>query len=130
MYTHLVIDQEHNRLLCNPSLVGMGEIVEIYEADEQTDRFLVGAHLVKLKDPNHFQVWESDRVSKIGDKCVLRVLYRNRSGVRKRRFSQDEKIIVNMEKGPDHKDIKIRKTKTGSVRNKKTKKRGRPRKKK
>lgn len=116
MYKHLVIDEEHNRLLCNPSLVGTGEIVEIFSMDEQTDRFLMGAQLVKIKDPNEFMFCESERVANIGEKCVLRVLYRNRSGIRKRRFSQDEKIIVNMEKGPDSKDIKVRKAKTGSVR--------------
>jgi len=116
MYKHLIIDEEHNRLLCSPSLVGMGEIVEIFSIDEATERFLSGSQMVKLKDPNEFQICDSSRISKIGEKCVLRVLYRNRSGIRKRRFSQDERVIVNMEKGPSSKEIKVQKAKTGSVR--------------
>ena len=116
MYKHLIIDEEHNRLLCSPSLVGMGEIVEIFSIDEATERFLSGSQMVKLKDPNEFQICDSSRISKIGEKCILRVLYRNRSGIRKRRFSQDERVIVNMEKGPSSKEIKVQKAKTGSVR--------------
>jgi hypothetical protein len=119
MYKHLIIDQEHNRLLCNPSLVGTGEVVEIFSLDESTDSFLSGSQMIKIKDPNEFQVCDSTRISIIGDKCVLRVLYRNRSGVRKRRFCQDEKVIVNLEKGPTSKDVKVHKAKTGSVRTKK-----------
>lgn len=116
MYTYLVIDQEFNRLLCNPPLVGLGEIVEIFEIDENTDRFLSGAQMIKIKDTDEFKVCDSERITKIGNRCVLRVLYRNKSGVRKRKFSQCEKVIVNMEKGPTSKEIKVSKSKTGSVR--------------
>jgi hypothetical protein len=117
MYKHLVIDQEHNRLLCNATLVGTGEIVEIFCMDENTERHLCGTTLLKVAEPNEFRNSDgSTRISIIGEKCVLRVLYRNRSGARRRKFSKDEKVIVNMEKGPTFKEIKVKKAKTGSVR--------------
>lgn len=126
MYKQIIIDQEHNRLLCSPNLVGKGEIVEIFSLDENTDRNTTGKLFIKTEEPNVFQPKSDDSVDPrqyhLGEKCILRVLYRNLSGTKRRKFSADEKTIVNMEHGTNFKEKKVVKAKTGSVRRKRRKK--------
>lgn len=124
MFKCIVIDSEYNKLLCNTNLVGKGELVEIHSLDEDTPPQATGKVLQKISDPNYFIVHNGYDIDadglkyKIGEKCILRVLSKNKSGSRKRRFSKDEKIIVNIESGPNFKEKKIIKAKTGSVRKK------------
>lgn len=127
MYKHIVIDSEHNRLLCSPNLVGRGEIVEIYSLDENTDSNATGKVFVKTEEPNVFQPRSDNnsvesRQYLFGDKCVVRILFRNLSGTKRRKFSSDEKVIVNMEHGTSFKEKRVVKAKTGSVRRKRKKK--------
>jgi len=126
MFKTITIDTEKNWLLCSTDLVGLGEIAEIWTSDKDSPPQATGRHLQKIKDPNIFIVYESfdnhDIVGTkyaIGANCVLRVLMRNLSGSRKRKFSSDEKKIVNMVREEGTKDIKVSRAKTGSVRQKK-----------
>jgi len=128
MFRHLMIDAESNKLLCSTSLVGKDEIVEVHSLDDQTPPQSVGRHLRKFKDPDMFVVVQSfdgheamGREYKLGPRCVLRVLLRNLSGMRRRKFSSDEKQIVNMEPDEHGKERKVVKAKTGSVRHHKAK---------
>jgi len=125
MYLHLVIDNERNFLLCSTQLVGIGELVEIYSADESTPRQACGRTLRKIKDPNIYIVHASydEHVSTnsytFGEKAVLRIVCRNRSGMLRRKFSKFEKLIMDLEKSPVFKEKKVVRAKTGSVRRKK-----------
>jgi len=124
----LTIDSEHNRLLCNTPLVGLGEIVEVFEPADSPPQ-AVGRLLQKIKDPNVFVVNVSyDGHEAIGkqyefsDRCVFRVVLKNASGSRRRKFSKEEKSIVSTEKGDDFVESKIVRAKTGSVRSKRKRK--------
>ena len=128
MYKCVLIDTEHNRLVCDPSLVGTGELVEIYERDHVTPPQLTGKILKKIKEPNTFEIhttFDSNeslgKVYVVGEKCLLRVVEKNLNGTRKRRFSNDEKIIVDNQHSKEFKEIKIRKAKTGSIRSRRKK---------
>lgn len=129
MYRFIEINAEKNMLLCNTSLVGKGELAEIHTPDDSTPARAFSNVLEKVKDPNIFQVHVSynghealGKDVELGDKCVLRILKRNLSGIRRRHFSVDEKEIVNLEKGEDFVERKVNRAKTGSVRKKRKKK--------
>jgi hypothetical protein len=124
-YRYLVIDPDQNMLLCSQSLVGSGELVEIHAPDDDTPRQACGRILQKLEN-GMFEVHQSfdghdalGRKYNLGQKCVLRVLSRNLSGTRRRRFSVEEKEIVPLEKGENFQEKKVARAKTGSVRRKK-----------
>lgn len=126
MYKHLVIDTSHNSLLCSTNLVGIGELVEIHAPDDDTPRQAGGKILRKLKDPGQFVVHATydgheslGNHYQLGEKCVLRVLAKNRSGAIRRRFGSDEKAIVNLEKDETFQEKKVVRAKTGSVRKRK-----------
>ena len=55
----------------------------------------------------------------LGEKCILKVVARNRSGMLRRRFSKEEKLIVSMEKPKEFTELKVVRAKTGSVRKRK-----------
>lgn len=125
VYKHLVIDMQHNMLLCTNNLVGIGELVEIHAPDEETPRQACGKTLRKLKDPNIYVVHATydghDALGNcyyIGDRSVLRVRNRNRSGMLRRKHP-DEKVIVNVEKAERYKERRVVRAKTGSVRRRK-----------
>jgi hypothetical protein len=128
MYKYLCIDTEFNKLLCSTNLVGLGELVEIHEADQNTPRQACTRILRKLADVAgggeyvvHISYDGHDAVGltyTVGERSVLRVLARNRSGMLRRRFSNDEKAIVNIEKAEKFIEKKIVRAKTGSVRRK------------
>lgn len=129
MYRFIEINSRKNMLLCSTLLVGNNELVEIHTPDGDTPARAFSNVLKKVKDPNVFKVQISytghETMGKevvLGEECVLRILKRNLSGIRRRKFSQDEKEIVDLEKGDDFKERKVNRAKTGSVR-KKTKKR-------
>ena len=121
MYKHLVIDPDRNNLLCSPNLVGMGELVEIYAPDEDTPQQACGKVLRKVKE-NLFEIhlsYETEGSGNsyaMGEKCVLKVVAKNRSGLLRRRFSKDEKLIVSTEKPKEFTECKVIRAKTGSVR--------------
>ena len=121
MYKHLVIDTSRNALLASPNLVGMGELVEIYAPDENTPMQAGGKVLRKVKE-NLFEVhlsYETEGSGNsyaLGEKCVLKVVARNRSGMLRRRFSKEEKLIVSMERPKEFAETKVVRAKTGSVR--------------
>jgi hypothetical protein len=123
LFKSISIDTEKNALLCSPSLVGKGEIVEVYCLDQETPPQASGRILRKVGDPNSFVVCQSfdghdalGRGYEVGPRCILRVLLRNLSGTRRRKFSADERMLVNMEKGEDFHERKVVRAKTGSVR--------------
>lgn len=125
-YKYLVIDIEHNMLLCDSSLVGLGEIVEISAPDDDTPRQACGKILRKLKDPNVYVLNTGGglepAIYMIGSRCVLRILARNRSGALRRKSSPEEKLIVNLEKnGTERAEKQVVRAKTGSVRKRKKK---------
>ena len=135
MYRYLEIDAGKNMLLCSTNLVGKNELAEIHAPDDQTPTRALSNILRKVKDPNIFIVHTSytghEALGKeiaIGNKCILRILKRNLSGVRRRKFSTDEKAIVDLEKGDDFIERKVSRAKTGSVR--KSKKNNKKKKKK
>lgn len=137
MYRYLEIDVSKNMLLCSTSLVGKNELAEIHAPDDQTPSRALSNILCKIKDPNVFVVQTSytghealGKEISIGDKCVLRILKRNLSGIRRRKFSNDEKSIVDLEKGEDFIERKVSRAKTGSVRKHKKKKKKKTRKRK
>jgi len=128
IFRMMSIDTEHNRLLCNTPLVGMGEVVEVYDPGDAPPQ-AVGRLLQKIKDPNVFVVNVSydghEAIGKqyeFGERCVFRVVLRNTSGARRRKFAKEEKAIVNMERGDDFVEKKVVRAKTGSVRAKRKKK--------
>lgn len=121
MYRHLIVDSEKNLLLCNPPLVGLGELVEVYSLDQDSPPQSSGRLLKKVNE-KLFEVYQSydghdalGRRYELGEKCVLHVLLRNLSGARRRK-RPEEKVIVNTERDEDFKDRKIVRAKTGSVR--------------
>ena len=125
-FKSITIDREKNKLLCSPSLVGKGEIAEVYCLDDDSPPQSAGRLLKKMGDPNSFVVCQSfdghdalGREYELGPRCILRILLRNLSGTRRRKFSNDEKALVNMEKGEDFHETKVVKAKTGSVRRRK-----------
>ena len=124
MFKHLTIDSSHNNLLASPNLVGMGELVEVYAPDENTPMQAGGKVLRKIKE-NLFEVhlsYETEGSGNsyaLGEKCILKVVARNRSGMLRRRFSKEEKLIVSMEKPKEFTECKVVRAKTGSVRKKK-----------
>ena len=124
-FKSVTIDPEFNKLLCSPNLVGKNELVEVYDLDKDTPPQVVGWQLRKVADPNQFTVHQSfdghnaiGHTHRLGSKCIVRVLLRNMSGIRRRRFANDEKVIVSTEKDEGFKDKKVVKAKTGSVRKK------------
>jgi len=128
VFRTVTIDSDHNRLLCNSPLVGIGEIVEVYEQGDAPPQS-VGRLLQKIKDPDVFVVNVSydghEAIGKqyeIGERCVFRVVCKNASGARRRKFAREEKVIVNTERGEDFHEAKIVRAKTGSVRSKRKKK--------
>lgn len=126
-FKFLNIDGERNLLLCDPNLVGMSELVEIHAPDEVTPRQCCGKILRKVKDPNIFVVHTSYDGHEpplpyvMGERCILRVVSRNQSGARRRKFTPDEKTIVNLEKNEKFKERKVVRAKTGSVRKRRSK---------
>ena len=121
MYRHLVIDSERNMLLCNPPLVGLGELVEIYAIDQDSPPQANSRLLCKVNE-KEFEVYQSydghDALGRryvLGERCVIHVLLRNLSGMRRRKHPE-EKAIVNVERNDDFKDRKVVRAKTGSVR--------------
>lgn len=126
MFKFLSIDTEKNILLSSTELVGVGELAEMYVSGEATPMQINGKILKKVADPNLFEIkqaYESQEfVGKqysVGPDCVFRILMRNMSGTRRRRFSEYEKKIVNTENEGDYEDKKVVKAKTGSVRTRK-----------
>lgn len=124
MYKYIVIDSEQNMLLASTGLVGNGELVEIYAPDPDSPRQACGRILRKIDDDT-FEVHQSfdghdalGRRYSLGEKCILRVLLRNLSGAKRRKFASDEKIIVSMEKDEHFREKKVTRAKTGSVRKK------------
>jgi hypothetical protein len=121
IFKFLNIDTVRNLLLCSTNLVGLGELVEIHAPDEETPSQAGGKILKKLKDPNLFaaQIGDDGNSYRIGERSILRVVGRNRSGSMRRKFSPDEKLIVNLEKNEAFKEKRIVRAKTGSVRKRK-----------
>jgi hypothetical protein len=110
-------------LLVDTMLVGKDELVEINKADEVTPPQAGGRILRKVADPNIYEVTTSydghDAVGRryeIGPKCILRIVMRTLSGRRRRKFNEEEKAIVDLEKGENYKEKKVSRAKTGSVR--------------
>lgn len=125
-YRHLTIDTQHNMLLASSNLVGIGELVEIHAPDDMTPRQACGKTLRKTKDPNVYIVHtasetiDPDATNYImGERAILRVIARNRSGMLRRKFTPDEKLIVNLEKNERYKERRVVRAKTGSVRKRK-----------
>lgn len=123
MFRFLTIDSEQNKLLCNTSLVGKNEVVEIYEVDKSSPPQAIGKLLQKIKDPNLFIVHTTfdghesqGKLYELGERCILRVVARNRSGTRRRKFAVEERNIVDLEKGEKFHEKKVVRAKTGSVR--------------
>lgn len=130
MYRFLEIDVSKNMLLCSTDLVGRGELAEIQRPDDATPARALGNVLKKVDHPNVFEVYTSynghEALGKqvvLGDACILRILKRNLSGIRRRHFASDERDIVNLEKGEDFVERPVNRAKTGSVRKKRNKKR-------
>ena len=128
MYIYIEINEEKNMLLCSSSLVGKNELVEVYTPSSDTPSQVFSNVLQKIKDPDLFVIRTAfsggDLLGKkyqVGERCVLRVLKKSLSGVRRRKFSKDEKQIVDLEKGDNWKEKKVNRAKTGSVRKKKSK---------
>lgn len=122
VFKHLVIDSDHNMLLADSSLVGINELVEISAPDDATPRQACGKILRKLKDPNVYAVHTAsggqDTNYILGSRCILRVVAKNRSGALRRKSTDEEKLIVNLEKNGAQEKRVIR-AKTGSVRKRK-----------
>jgi hypothetical protein len=127
MYRFVEINPEKNMLLCSSGLVGTYEWVEVHAPCTDTPCQVLSNVLQKTRDPDYFTIRSSftgDLVGKefkLGETCILRVLKRTLSGVRRRKFSKDEKSIVDLEKGNEWKERKVNRAKTGSVRNKRSK---------
>lgn len=127
MFKHLTIDTEHNKLLASQELVGIGELVEVYAPAEDTPPQASGRVLRKTADGIFIVHSAGDfhegagNSYRIGGEAILRILGRNRSGTTRRRFTNDEKFIVSIEKTLHFSEKKIVKAKTGSVRKKKSK---------
>ena len=129
MYRLVEINSEKNMLLCSSSLVGKEELVEVHAPGPDTPSQVLSNVLQKTKDPDIFVVraaFSNEMVGKefkCGENCVMRVLRRSLSGVRRRKFGKDEREIVDLEKGDNWKERKISRAKTGSVRKRSKKKR-------
>lgn len=127
MYRFIEINKDKNQLLCSSALVGNNELAEIYTPEKETPRQALSNILKKIKDPDVFVVVSAfssnemvGRELSLGEECVLRILKRNLSGVRRRKFAKDEKDIVDMEKGDEWTERKVSRAKTGSVRKKRS----------
>jgi hypothetical protein len=127
MYRFIEINKDKNTLLCSANLVGNNELAEIYTPERHTPRQALRNVLQKIKDPDIFVVISAfssnemvGRTLSLGEECILRILKRNLSGVRRRKFSKDEKEIVDMEKGEEWTEKKVNRAKTGSVRKRRT----------
>jgi hypothetical protein len=123
VFKFLNIDSEKNLLLCDTTLVGKDELVEINKPDEVTPPNAGGRILKKVEEPNVYEVVTAydghdamGRRYEVGPKCIMRVVMRTLSGRRRRKFSDEEKMIVDMEKGENYKEKKVSRAKTGSVR--------------
>lgn len=126
MYYHLIFDSSHNMLICSPTLVGMNEIVEVYSPDDGTPQQACGRLLRKVQEPNIFVAngHEDDmdvRKYTLGDKCLARIMMKNLSGTRRRKFSDVEKGITSMEHDDSVIEHKVVRAKTGSIRKRKKK---------
>ncbi len=125
-FVYINIDVARNLLLASTSLVGIGELVEIHAPDDETPRQACGKTLRKTKDSNVYIVHTASEPIDptlstyiIGERSVLRVIARNRSGMLRRKFTPDEKLIVNLEKNERYKERRVVRAKTGSVRKRK-----------
>jgi hypothetical protein len=124
-FTYLNIDPDRNLLLCSTDIVGLGELVEIHAPDDNTPRQACGKLLRKMKDKNLYIVHSADMNDptvvpyEIGSRTVLRVMARNRSGMLRRKFTPEEKLIVNLEKNEKFRERQVVRAKTGSVRKRK-----------
>lgn len=122
-YRHLTIDPEQNMLLCDTTLVGKDELVEVRTPDGETPPSACGRILRKLKDPNVYEVAVTydgneamGRQYVIGPRAILRVVMKTLSGTRRRKCPLEEKMIVDLERGENFKERKVNRAKTGSVR--------------
>jgi len=123
-FVYVNVDLDKNLLLCSSNLVGLAELVEIYAPDEDTPRQACGKTLQKIQDPNVYAIHTSNEEEEmsaaqdylVGQRCVLRVVARNRSGTIRRKFTPFEKLIVSLEKNKSFKERKVVRAKTGSVR--------------
>lgn len=122
MYKHITIDSEHNLLVCSMGLVGNGELAEIYAPDQESPPQACSRILRKIGE-KLFEVHQSfdgnDAIGRrylLGERCLLRILMRNLSGAKRRKFASDEKTIVDTEKSPAYRERKVTRAKTGSVR--------------
>lgn len=103
MYKTITLDSEKNLLLCSPSLVGNGELIEIYSPDNETPPQACGRIIRKISDDffEVHQVYDGHGSLGIkyslGEKAIVHVLFRNSKGIKKRNFP-DESIIVNIDK--------------------------------
>jgi hypothetical protein len=126
-FVYVNIDVARNLLLASTSLVGIGELVEIHAPDDDTPRQACGKTLRKTKDTNVYIIHtasepvDSSSTYLMGERAILRVIARNRSGMLRRKFTPDEKLIVNLEKNERYKERRIVRAKTGSVRKKREK---------
>ena len=125
-FLYINIDRERNLLLCSSNVVGIGELVEIHAPDDVTPRQACGKMLRKIKDLNQYVVQAASGIEDpeavaytIGERSILRVMARNRSGMLRRKFTPDEKLIVNLEKNERFKERRVVRAKTGSVRKRK-----------
>lgn len=124
-FKYVTIDQEQNKLLCSTELVGKGEIAEVYQLDTDSPPQASSRILQKVADPNVFAVLTSfdgsealGRKYVMGTKCIFRILAKNQSGKKRRKFSGDENTIVDTYRDQNVPllEKKVSKAKTGSVR--------------
>jgi hypothetical protein len=125
MYLYLEIDPGRNMLLCSPALVGTEEIAEVYSPSDVESNRVSGHVLSKVADPGRFLIRSScyghepeGKHVDLGEKTVMRVLRRNLSGIRRRKFASREKVIVDLERDENSVERKVSRAKTGSVRKK------------
>jgi hypothetical protein len=123
MFKHLTIDTEQNKLLCSTELIGKGELVEVFTPDEDSPPQAVGRILQKVGDPGVFVIHTTfdgnefvGRRYDMGPRCVFRVLKKNVSGKRRRKFPSAESAIVDTEKDENFVERRVSRAKTGSVR--------------
>lgn len=126
MYLHMIFNSSTNMLLVNSTLVGMNEIVEIYSPDNDSPPQACGKLLRKVAEPDTFIANSEDDVATaktyiLGEKCILRIMMKNLSGTRRRKFSDAEKEIVSMERNDAVAEHKVVRAKTGSIRKQKKK---------
>jgi hypothetical protein len=125
MFRSIVINTKKNILLCDTELVGIGELVELFSLGENRDTppQIMGKILKKVSDPNLFEVYEAyDSQDYVGKRylveadCIFRILMKTMGGTRRRKFSEAEKHITNVEHDNSYQEKKVIKAKTGSVR--------------